>query len=109
MLVDTTAKYGEGIFPTPNTPLERLEDLKSRLRKAEEKYGRKKPVSLAPSLSYPDGVGTSASQWVENIENLAQVGASLVLIDLSSRPVPPAKAQEFIKEFAVKVFPKFEQ
>lgn len=106
-IVEATAKYGEGIFPFPNMPPERLEDLNDRLWKAESKQGRKGRAVLAPSLSYPDGIGRTPSQWLDNIESLVKIGSSLIFLDLSSRPVPPEKAQDFLTDFAHKVFPRF--
>ena len=108
-IVDATAKYGEGIFPFPNMPLEKLEDLNIRLRKAENSHGRDRHAILAPSLSYPDGIGGSPSKWLSSIESLMKIGSSLVLVDLSSRPVPPSKAQDFLRDFADRVLPEFRE
>jgi len=106
-IVDATAKYGEGLFPFPNMSLETLEDLDDRLRKAENKQGRKRYAILAPSLSYPDGIGKTPPQWVDNIESQMSIGVKLVFIDLSSRPIPPDRAQGFLRDFAQEVFPKY--
>lgn len=106
-IVEATATYGEGIFPFPNMPPERLEDLNNRLRKAESKQGRKGRAVLAPSLSYPDGIGRTPSQWLDNVESHVKIGSSLIFLDLSSRPVPPEKAQDFLTDFAHKVFPRY--
>jgi alkanesulfonate monooxygenase SsuD/methylene tetrahydromethanopterin reductase-like flavin-dependent oxidoreductase (luciferase family) len=108
-IVEATAKYGEGIFPFPNMPLEKLEDLNSRLRKAEKSHSRDRHAILAPSLSYPDGIGGSPSEWLSSIESLMKVGSSLVLVDISSRPVPPSKAQDFLRDFADRVLPEFRE
>lgn len=105
-LLNATAKYGVGIFPEPNASSDRLRDLNDRLKKAEEKQGRKSHVILAPSVVYPDGIGTSPSQWPEKIRELADIGAGVIMIDLSQGAIPPYEAQEFIKNFA-QVFPKF--
>jgi len=105
-IVDATVKYGDGIFPLTDTPLEKLEDLNNRLRKAENKQDRRRRVILAPSLSYPDGVGKNPSQWLESIESQMNIGADLVLLDFSTTYAPPDKAQKFLKDFARKVFPK---
>ena len=107
-LLSTCAKYGVGIFPFPNASLDALRDLNDRLKKAEEKQGRRSHAMLTPSLVYPDGIGTASSQWPEKVEELANVGASVVMIDLSHRAVPPAEAQEFLKNFA-QVFLKFKE
>jgi len=106
-IVDATVRFGEGIFPPPGFLLEKLEDLYERLREAERKQGRKSHVLLAPSLRYPDGVGRTASEWFDNVESHVNVGSSLVVLDVSQRPVPPDEAQRFLKEFASEVFPRF--
>lgn len=106
-IVDAAVKYGDGIFPPTGTSSERLEDLFNRLREAENKQGRRRRVMLAPSLSYPDGVGKNPPQWIENIEELMDIEASLILLDFSTTYAPPDEAQKFLKDFAIKVFPKF--
>jgi probable F420-dependent oxidoreductase len=99
-IVDATAKYGDGLFPTTDIPLDRLEKLYSRVREAEKRYDRSSHVLLASSLSYPDGIGEKPSEWVETVESQKKIGASLVLVDFSTTSTPPAKAQSFLKGFA---------
>ncbi|MCJ7610305.1 LLM class flavin-dependent oxidoreductase [Candidatus Bathyarchaeota archaeon] len=101
-IVNATAKYGDLIVP----PGPSLEDVNNRLRKAEEQQNRKSPAMLGSSLT-PNDIGTSPSQWFDNIESQMRKGVSLLLIDLSSTPIQPEEAQGFLKEFAVEVFPKF--
>jgi alkanesulfonate monooxygenase SsuD/methylene tetrahydromethanopterin reductase-like flavin-dependent oxidoreductase (luciferase family) len=100
-IVKATVKYGEGIFPFPNMPLEKLEDLNKRIREEEKNKGRKKPVILAPSLVYPDGIGKTHSQWIEKIQEQKNIGAELIMFDLSARAVPPEESQKFLKDFAL--------
>ncbi len=99
-IVDATAKYGDGLLPTTDIPLDRLEKLYSRLRVAEKRYDRNSHVMLASSLSYPNGIGKKPSEWVETVESQKKIGASLVLVDFSTTSTPPAKAQSFLKGFA---------
>lgn len=99
-IVDALAEYGDGLFPTTDIPLDRLEKLYSRVRVAEKRYDRNSHVMLASSLSYPNGIGEKPSEWVETVESQKKIGASLVLVDFSTTSTPPAKAQSFLKGFA---------
>ena len=62
---------------------------------------------LGNSLSYPDGIGTNPSQWLDNTESQMKKGVNLLLLDLSSTAIQPSVAQEFLKEFALEILPKF--
>ncbi len=106
-IIDATAKYGDGVFPLTDTPPDKLKDLNNRLRKAEKKQCRKTGATLAPSLSYPEGIGKTPSQWIENVEVQKSIGAGLILLDFSTTYAPPGKAQLFLKDFAGKVLTKF--
>jgi alkanesulfonate monooxygenase SsuD/methylene tetrahydromethanopterin reductase-like flavin-dependent oxidoreductase (luciferase family) len=100
VIVDATAKHGDGLFPTTDIPLDRLEKLYSRVRVAEKRYDRNSHVMLGSSLSYPNGIGEKPSEWVETVESQKKIGASLVLVDFSTTSTPPAEAQSFLKGFA---------
>ena len=106
-IVDATVKYGEGILPLPGFPLEKLEELNGRLKRAQREQDKSRQIVLAPSLRYPDGVGRTPSEWFDNIESHVKIGAGLIVLDVSQRPVPPDEAQRFLNEFAREVFPRF--
>ena len=108
-IINSAVNYGEGIFPNPDMPIRKLEDLNDRLRNAENRQGRKTHVKLAPGLNYPDGMGRTTSQWLDNVESLMSVGGSLIFIDLASSSETPANVQVFLKDFAHNIFPKFKR
>jgi len=106
-IVDATARYGDGLFPLTDIPLDKLQSLYDRLKEAVKRYNREESPMLAPALSYPNGIGTEKSEWVKNVESQLEHGASLVLIDFSAGYASPKKAQEFLKKFASEVLPSF--
>ena len=105
-IIDAAAKYGDGIFPLTNTPIEKLVDISQRLRKAERRHRREKKVMLAPAISYPSGIGEK-SEWASKIENYIKIGANLILIDFTMEYAPLNEARSFLKEFAEEVLPSF--
>jgi alkanesulfonate monooxygenase SsuD/methylene tetrahydromethanopterin reductase-like flavin-dependent oxidoreductase (luciferase family) len=106
-IIDATARYGDGFLPTTDIPLDKLQDLYNRVRNAEKKYDRKSRVMLASSLSLPDGLGKTLSEWTENVEAQIKAGADLIEIDLSNSPILPAKAHRFLRKFAYEVILEF--
>ncbi|MBS7653562.1 MAG: LLM class flavin-dependent oxidoreductase [Candidatus Bathyarchaeia archaeon] len=105
-IINAAVKYGDGLFPLTDTPIEKLVDILQRLREAERKHGGKKPVMFAPAISYPSGIGKK-SEWTSNIENCIRIGANLVLIDFTMEYAPLNEAKLFLKEFAKEVLPSF--
>jgi probable F420-dependent oxidoreductase len=106
-IVDATARYGDGLLPTTDMPKDKLQALYRRVREAEKKYDRRSHVMFASSLSYPDGVGETSSEWTRNVESQKEIGVNLVLIDFSTTHAPPAKTQKFLKAFKDEVLLKF--
>lgn len=106
-ILEATAKYGSGLLPPTDSPLEKLRSLTSKIREAEGRSGKTENVIVAPSLSYPHGVGEDPSEWHRTIESFLQTGASSIMIDFSQSDVPPQVAVEFLDEFAEKVLPQY--
>jgi len=106
-ILEATARYGDGLFPLTDTPLDKLQSLHYRLIEAGKRCDREKPPMLAPALSYPTGIGMEKSEWIRRVESQLEIGASMVLIDFSAGYAPLRKAQEFLEEFACEVFPSF--
>jgi len=106
-ILEATARYGDGLFPLTDKPQDKLKSLYHRLIEAGKRYNREKSPMLAPALSYPTGIGTEKSEWINKVESQLENGAGMVLIDFSAGKTPPREAQEFLKEFAHKVFPSF--
>ena len=106
-ILEATARYGDGLFPLTDTPSDKLQDLYYRLIEAGKRYNRERPPVLAPALSYPTGIGTKKSEWIDKVESQLENGAGLILIDFSAGNAPPRKAKEFLEQFAREVFPSF--
>lgn len=106
-IIEATAKYGDGIFPLTDTPLDKLQSIRQRLKKAVKRHKREKSPIIAPSLSYPNGIGTEKSEWINKVESQLKNGFNLILIDFSADYALIKKAQKFLKEFACEVLPSF--
>jgi len=106
-IVEATVKYGHGILPLTNMTLDKFESLVLMIREAERRLGKTKSVALAPSLSYPNGIGGTSSKWIETIEPYFEKGASSIIIDFSQNYVPVNTAVKFLEEFAGKIFPQY--
>lgn len=104
-IVEAAAKYGVGILPTSDLPLEKFRDLADRTVKAVK--GKTGKIRLAPSFTYPDGLGETPSEWLTRIEEYVKAGADAILIDFSMTNVPPWKAIAMLKKFSKTVFPKY--
>ncbi|MCD6470301.1 LLM class flavin-dependent oxidoreductase [Candidatus Bathyarchaeota archaeon] len=105
-IVEAAVKYGEGIFPVADMPLEKLKELLQRIRRVEKRFSRDKPVALAPAIT-PYGLGDK-SEWIGRIEQHAEAGAKIILLDFTvKRALPPKEAQNLLREFAKEIFPSF--
>jgi len=104
-IVNAAAKYGDGILPLSDFPLEKFRDLAGRVAKAIK--GRERKFSLAPSFTYPNGLGEKPSEWLSRIEEYVEAGADAIIIDFSMTHVPPDKAVSMLREFSKAVFPKY--
>ena len=72
-----------------------------------ERSGRKRRISLASPLSYPEKLGEKSSEWLSQIESYAECGADLILIDFSRTHIPPRDALTILKDFSEKVFLRY--
>ena len=106
-IIEAAAEYGDGLFPLTDTSPDKLQSIHQRLKEAVKRHRRKNPPIIAPSLSYPNGIGTEKSEWIAKVESQFENGFSSILIDFSSSYAPIKKAQEFLKEFAREVLPSF--
>ncbi len=105
-IINAAVKYGDGLFPLTDTPIEKLADILRRLRETERKYGGKKTIMFAPAISYPSGMGRK-SEWTSNVEKYIKIGANLVIIDFTMEYAPLNKVKLFLKEFVKEVLPSF--
>ena len=106
-IIKATAKYGDGLFPLTDTSPDELQTIHRRLKEAVKRQKKEKFPIIAPSFSYPNGIGTKKSEWIRKVESQLKNGFSSILIDFSAGYAPIRKAQEFLKEFACEVLPSF--
>jgi len=106
-ILKATARYGDGLFPLTDTPLDKLQSLHRRLIEDAKRYNREKPPMLAPAVSYPTGMGRENSGWINKVESQLKNGAGMVLIDFSAGYASPREAKNFLRRFACEVFPSF--
>jgi len=106
-IIKATAKYGDGLFPLTDTSPDELQTIHRRLKEAVKRQKKEKFPIIAPSFSYPNGIGTKKSEWIRKVEFQLKNGFSSILIDFSAGYAPIRKAQEFLKEFACEVLPSF--
>jgi len=104
-IVEGAAKYGDGILPLSDFPLEKFMDLADRVTKAVGDKAKK--ISLAPSFTYPNGLGEKPREWLSKIEDYVKAGADAIIIDFSMTCVPPDRAVSMLKEFSRTIFPKY--
>jgi len=81
------AKYGNGLLPLSNTPIEDFKKILSRVTEIVSREGKK--ILLAPSLTYPDGLGESPDIWLSKVERYFKAGSDMIIIDFSMTKVPP--------------------
>lgn len=102
-IVEAAVKYGVGILPTSNLSIDKFRDLARRV--SEASMGRR--IHLAPSFTYPDGLGGKPSEWRSKIEEYIEAGADTIIIDFSMTNVPPEKAISMMKQFSETIFPEY--
>jgi hypothetical protein len=61
-MLEATANYGDGLLPLSNTLIEDFKKIVSRVTEIGSREGKK--ILLAPSLTYPDGLGESPDKWL---------------------------------------------
>ena len=91
--------YGDGLLPPVDMSLEKFRSLALRVKKAEEDFGRRKNVILAPSFSYPDGIGENPQEWLKTVKAYLEAGAGSIILDFSERYVPLDRAIKLLEEF----------
>lgn len=106
-IIEATVRYGNGILPLTDISFEKFQELTSQINNTAERLKIEKKITMAPSLSYPGGVGTNPSEWLKNTQRYAEKGADLILLDFTQTKVSQGKAIEFLKEFSQKVFPYY--
>ncbi|MEM2325880.1 MAG: LLM class flavin-dependent oxidoreductase [Candidatus Bathyarchaeia archaeon] len=104
-ILEITAKYGYGLLPLSDIPVERFKTLALRASERAGCLGRR--VILAPSLTYPHALGEKPSEWISKIGEYAEAGADKIIVDLSTSNTPPNKVVRFLKDFSEAVFPRF--
>jgi alkanesulfonate monooxygenase SsuD/methylene tetrahydromethanopterin reductase-like flavin-dependent oxidoreductase (luciferase family) len=108
-ILEATVKYGDGFLFLTDTPLEKFKEITKEIIEKMKYYGRKREISLAPSLSYPNGLGEKTSEWISKIESYIKLNANTILIDFSQTNVPPDKAITILKKFSKVIFPKYKK
>jgi len=108
-ILEATVKYGDGFLFLTDTPLEKFKEITKEIFEKMKCYGRKRNISLVPSLSYPDGLGEKTSEWISKIESYIKLNADTILIDFSQTNVPPDKAINILKKFSKVIFPKYKK
>ena len=106
-ILEATVKYGKGLFPLPDTPLGKFKEISKRIVETMEEFGRKRKISLASSLSYPEGLGEKPPEWISKVESYVECGADTILIDISKTCVPPNKALTLLRDFSKSIFPRY--
>ncbi|MBS7648391.1 LLM class flavin-dependent oxidoreductase, partial [Candidatus Bathyarchaeota archaeon] len=102
-ILKATAKYGDGLLPLSNIPIKDFRRIASYLAE----IAGKRQVSLAPSFTYPDGLGETPREWLSNIECYSEAGADTIIIDFSMTRVSTGTAKTMLKEFSKVVFPRY--
>lgn len=102
-ILKATAKYGDGLLLLSNIPIKDFRRIALCL--AETAGGRR--ISLAPSFTYPDGLGETPEEWLSNIESYSEAGADTIIIDFSMTRVSTGTAKTMLKEFSKVVFPRY--
>ncbi len=103
-ILEAAAKYGHGLLPLSDLPLEEFRRLVRRFTELRKDKSRK--LILAPSFTYPNFLGVGPSEWLSRVEEYAEAGAHAILIDFSMTCVPPDEAILMLKKFSRRVFPK---
>jgi len=103
-ILEATVKYGDGFLPLSNLPVEGFRMMASHINEMSKKLRRR--VLLAPSLTYPDGIGESPEEWLSRVEEYCEAGADMIILDFSMSKVSPDKSMNMLKEFSRIVFPK---
>ncbi|MBS7617271.1 hypothetical protein KEJ25_01450, partial [Candidatus Bathyarchaeota archaeon] len=92
--------------PLSNLPIENFRRIASYITEMAGKKGRS--ISLAPSFTYPAGLGENPKEWLSKIMEYSEAGADTILIDFSMTRVPLSMAISMLKEFSKVVFPKYQ-
>jgi alkanesulfonate monooxygenase SsuD/methylene tetrahydromethanopterin reductase-like flavin-dependent oxidoreductase (luciferase family) len=106
-IIDATVRYGNGILPLTDMSLEKYQELTRQINNTAERLKIEKKVTMAPSLSYPGGMGATPAEWLKNTKRYAEKGADIILLDFTQTKVSHEKAIEFLEEFSQKVFPEY--
>ncbi|MEM1582131.1 MAG: LLM class flavin-dependent oxidoreductase [Candidatus Bathyarchaeia archaeon] len=104
-ILEATAKYGDGLLPLSNFSIEDFRRIALRISEIESKKKRK--ILLAPSFTYPDGLGESPDEWLSRVEEYFRAGANMFIIDFSMTRVSPKRAIDVLEEFSRVVFPRY--
>lgn len=106
-IIRATVKYGDGIFPITDTQMSELLRIQRDLREEARRAGRADVPGVAPSLSYPNGIGKEASEWIERVESHLKLGFKNIMLDFCFSNVTIDEAKGFLEGFAREVFPSF--
>ena len=106
-IIRATVKYGDGIFPITDTQMSELLRIQRDLREEARRAGRADVPGVAPSLSYPNGIGKEASEWIERVESHLKLEFKNIMLDFCFSHVPIDEAKGFLEGFAQEVFPSF--
>jgi alkanesulfonate monooxygenase SsuD/methylene tetrahydromethanopterin reductase-like flavin-dependent oxidoreductase (luciferase family) len=102
-ILEAAVKYGYGFLLLSNTPVKDFGRMASHINEMSKKLGKR--VLLAPSVTYPDGIGENPKDWLSKIEEYSEAGADMIILDFSMTKVSPDKSMNMLKEFSKAVFP----
>ncbi len=107
-IIEATARYGDGLLPLTDLSVDQFHALSRQLAAAADRFHVEKKVTLAPSLSYPHGIGATPAKWLTNTQRYAEAGADLLLVDFTQTMVSPEQVLAFLEAFAHTVFPAYQ-
>jgi probable F420-dependent oxidoreductase len=108
-IIEATVRYGDGMLPLTDLSVDKFHELTRQIHATANRLHIEKQVTLAPSLSYPTGVGTTPSEWLTNTRRYAEAGADLLLLDFTQTKVTPEQAIACLEAFAQTVFPEYQK
>ncbi len=106
-IIEATVRYGDGLLPLTDLSVDKFSALSRQIAAAADRFQVENKVTLAPSLSYPTGIGATPAEWLTNTHRYAEAGADLLLVDFTQTKVNPAQAVVFLEAFAHTVFPAY--
>lgn len=107
-ILDAAGRRGEGWLPSTDMPVDELKLRVSRVFAAAAQASRDRDaVTITASLTYPGGIGMSPRDWLEKVREMASLGVTQTILDLSQMSAPPDEGLDLLERFAVHVLPVY--